>query len=316
MENNKLATAVSGNTAENATRVEMHLDNFAAESGGFCYKNQLLIMGGNQFNEKKLKDVMKKFPPVKLNVMSFILVLEGEMKITLDYIDHSFKKNTLIVISPFNTITSSAISPNCRYYVIMVTRDFAQDTMMERRPIPMGHFMNLGNKTGFQLNDKEMEVIKRCTENIYNFIQQKENIFLGEILHSAFYIFSMQVANYFSSINNTQNLQTDSRKDELIRKFLGLIIEYGEAEHYPEFYADKLCITVQYLSLILKEQTDNTAKHWIANNLIVRAKTMLRTPGASIPQIAEKLHFADQSSFGKFFKKHVGMSPKKYMQEN
>jgi YesN/AraC family two-component response regulator len=68
--------------------------------------------------------------------------------------------------------------------------------------------------------------------------------------------------------------------------------------------------------LILKEQTDNTAKHWIANNLIVRAKTMLRTPGASIPQIAEKLHFADQSSFGKFFKKHVGMSPKKYMQEN
>ena len=315
MDVKQLAATATNTPGENATRVEMHLDNFAAEAGGFCFKNQLLILGGNQFNEGKLKEVMKKFPPVKLNVMSFILILDGEMQITLDYIDHTFKKNALIVISPFNTITSSAISPNCRYYAMMVTKDFAQDTMMERRPIPMVHFMNLGNKTGFQLNDNEMEVIKRCTENIYNFIQQKENIFLGEILHSAFYIFSMQVANYFSTLNNTQNLQTDSRKDTITRNFLQLIAQNGDAEHYPEFYADKLCITVQYLSLILKEQTGNTAKHWIANSLIIRAKTMLRMPSASIPQIAEKLHFADQSSFGKFFKKHVGMSPKKYMQE-
>lgn len=315
MDVKQLAATATNTPGENATRVEMHLDNFAAEAGGFCFKNQLLILGSNQFNEGKLKEVMKKFPPVKLNVMSFILILDGEMQITLDYIDHTFKKNALIVISPFNTITSSAISPNCRYYAMMVTKDFAQDTMMERRPIPMGHFMNLGNKTGFQLNDNEMEVIKRCTENIYNFIQQKENIFLGEILHSAFYIFSMQVANYFSTLNNTQNLQTDSRKDTITRNFLQLIAQNGDAEHYPEFYADKLCITVQYLSLILKEQTGNTAKHWIANSLIIRAKTMLRMPSASIPQIAEKLHFADQSSFGKFFKKHVGMSPKKYMQE-
>jgi len=312
----QLAAATTNTPGENATRVEMHLDNFASEAGGFCFKNQLLIIEGNQLNEKTLKDVMKKFPPVKLNVMSFILILEGEMKITLDYIDHTFKKNTLVIISPFNTITSSSISPNCRYYVMMVTKDFAQDTMMERRPIPMGHFMNLDNKAGFMLNDKEMEVIKRCTDNIYNFIQQKENIFLGEILHSAFYIFSMQIANYFSTINNTQNIQNDSRKDTITRNFLQLVAQHGDAEHYPEFYANKLCITVQYLSLILKEQTDNTAKHWIANNLIIRAKTMLRTPDASIPQIAEKLHFADQSSFGKFFKKHVGMSPKKYMQEN
>ena len=316
MDVKQLAAAATNTTGENATRVEMHLDNFAAEAGGFCFKNQLLIIEGNQFNEKTIKDLMKNFPPIKLNVMSFILILEGEMKITLDYIDHSFKKNTLVIISPFNTITSSSISPNCRYHVIMVTKDFAQDTMMERRPIPMGYFMNLSNKAGFMLNDKEMEAIKRCTDSIYNFIQQKENIFLGEILHSAFYIFSMQVVNYLSILNNTQNLKNDSRKDTLTRNFLQLVAQHGEEEHYPEFYADKLCITVQYLSLILKEQTDNTAKHWIANNLIIRAKTMLRTPGASIPQIAEKLHFADQSSFGKFFKKHVGISPKKYTQEN
>ena len=31
-------------------------------------------------------------------------------------------------------------------------------------------------------------------------------------------------------------------------------------------------------------------------------------------QIAEELAFSDQSSFGKFFKKHSGMTPMKYRQ--
>jgi AraC-like DNA-binding protein len=34
----------------------------------------------------------------------------------------------------------------------------------------------------------------------------------------------------------------------------------------------------------------------------------------TIQQIAEMMSFSDQSSFGKFFKKHTGMSPLKYRQ--
>ena len=42
------------------------------------------------------------------------------------------------------------------------------------------------------------------------------------------------------------------------------------------------------------------------------AATMLRDPDLTIQQVAEKMSFSDQSSFGKFFKKHTGMSPMKY----
>jgi transcriptional regulator GlxA family with amidase domain len=41
---------------------------------------------------------------------------------------------------------------------------------------------------------------------------------------------------------------------------------------------------------------------------------MLRDPEMSIQQIASAMSFSDQSSFGKFFKKHTGLSPLKYRQ--
>ena len=37
--------------------------------------------------------------------------------------------------------------------------------------------------------------------------------------------------------------------------------------------------------------------------------------GQKIQQIAEELSFSDQSSFGKFFKRHSGVSPLKYRQQ-
>ncbi|WP_233552114.1 helix-turn-helix domain-containing protein [Parabacteroides sp. AF48-14] len=46
--------------------------------------------------------------------------------------------------------------------------------------------------------------------------------------------------------------------------------------------------------------------------LIVEAKILLKAPQATVQQVADVLHFSDQSTFGKFFKKHMGISPMEY----
>jgi transcriptional regulator GlxA family with amidase domain len=47
---------------------------------------------------------------------------------------------------------------------------------------------------------------------------------------------------------------------------------------------------------------------------VEEASRLLRDPALTLQQIAEEMSFADQSSFGKFFKKHSGMTPLKYRQ--
>jgi AraC-like DNA-binding protein len=76
-----------------------------------------------------------------------------------------------------------------------------------------------------------------------------------------------------------------------------------------------LCISTQYLSIILKEITGHTANYWISKKITAQARVLLRTPNLTIKEITDKLHFADQSSFGKFFKKQTGISPKKYRED-
>lgn len=305
-------------------RVELSLDKFAAEAEGWSFKDQIMFISVNQLNIDKFQKVIKDFPPVQVNVLNFILVLDGKVSITIDYIDHVFEKNTWIAISPFNTITSVQISPECRYYLMMVKMQFGQEAMQWRQLIPVERFIKMDIKPGTQLTDTEMASVKKSMDLIYSFIKQKDNQYLEQILHSAFYIFVLNLANIFferakkmgpSGKLEESGTKIDARREILFRNFMGLIREHGDVEHNPSFYADKLCISVQYLSLILRDLTDNTAKHWISNHLIQRAKTMLRTPEITIQQVADELHFADQSSFGKFFKKHVGLSPKQYLEQ-
>jgi AraC-like DNA-binding protein len=39
---------------------------------------------------------------------------------------------------------------------------------------------------------------------------------------------------------------------------------------------------------------------------------MMRQQNLSIKEISDRLHFPDQSSFGRFFKSNTGQSPKEY----
>ena len=91
-----------------------------------------------------------------------------------------------------------------------------------------------------------------------------------------------------------------------------LLFKHNREQHTVSFYANKLCISPQYLSAILKDLTGKTTNNWIDNSLILDAKVMLKAPNATVQQVSDLLSFANQSTFGKFFKKHAGLSPAEY----
>jgi transcriptional regulator GlxA family with amidase domain len=104
------------------------------------------------------------------------------------------------------------------------------------------------------------------------------------------------------------------RADGILKEFSELLVLHIKTETSVGFYAEKLCISKQYLSLIVKEKLHVTIGTVMASMRIEVAARMLRDPDLTIQQVAEKMSFSDQSSFGKFFKKHTGLSPLKYRQ--
>lgn len=249
-------------------------------------------------------------------MIRMLLVMNGELGVTIDYIKYKFPKNMLVEIPAVRLINSIEIPSDLHCYDLLFSRSFVEDTLLGRKPIPMSHFMDVINYPGTSLSDKNMTIIKNSILRILYYLQQENHHFKKELLHNTFYNLILEIGNILINMDGQRSEpQKISHKDKIIREFVLLMDKYGKQEHAPSFYSDKLCISTQYLSLILKERSGFTAGHWIASYLVTQAKIQLRIPGITMQAISDELHFADQASFGKFFKKHTGVSPRKYKED-
>lgn len=100
-----------------------------------------------------------------------------------------------------------------------------------------------------------------------------------------------------------------TRRSTYVLQFMKLVQEHYRREHSLSYYAGQMYISPKYLSQIIKQATGYSAVDWIDHYVILEAKNLLRFSELSIQQIAYKLNFGSQSSFGKFFKNLTGVSP-------
>lgn len=77
-------------------------------------------------------------------------------------------------------------------------------------------------------------------------------------------------------------------------------------EHYKQhkemaFYADKLCITPQYLTRVIQEVNGLSARELLADHIVLEIKSLLRDANLEIKEIVRQTGFANQSSLSRFF---------------
>lgn len=97
-----------------------------------------------------------------------------------------------------------------------------------------------------------------------------------------------------------------------IRKFIELVNDCFREQHSVLYYADKLCITPNYLNEITNSVMRVSAKQYIQDKIIEESKRLLAYTDASVSEIAFGLHFSTISYFVRFFRLHTGMTPLSY----
>lgn len=103
-----------------------------------------------------------------------------------------------------------------------------------------------------------------------------------------------------------------NRKQELNVLFQDLVFHHYKEHRNVQYYADALFVSSKHLTETIKDVTGRTAGEWIDDAVILEAKVLLRNQEISVANIAYAIHFPDQSSFGKYFKKQTGLSPSDY----
>ncbi|BDD11694.1 AraC family transcriptional regulator (plasmid) [Fulvitalea axinellae] len=90
--------------------------------------------------------------------------------------------------------------------------------------------------------------------------------------------------------------------------------ENAEVKEYPNvgYFAEKLNVSTNYLSDIVKVNTKKTAKEHINKYILKQAKRLLDVRKHSISEIAYILGFEYPNYFARFFKRELGYSPSQY----
>lgn len=247
---------------------------------------------------------------VKMRNGVLIFCTNGEADITLDLEQYHIVPNTNIMLLPNSIFSLTSASEDFRAHYFAYSDEMFKAACFRLDP-PFIHFLK--ENACYTHTDKEalrsITGLIEASNAIYN---DFNNRFRETIAQNLLQIFFLDTYDKVQRLFTQEQIEGSNRKDELFKKFINLVHTYCVTQRDVAFYAEQLCISTRYLSSITKQMGNTTAKEIIDEFLILELKIALQSTGLSLKEIAEKYHFPDQSFFGRFFKKHTGMSPKAF----
>ena len=155
----------------------------------------------------------------------------------------------------------------------------------------------------------EMESIVK----IMNAEYMSNNIYKDNILSSYISILLLKCKTLLT--DTVEYKRTDIASQELLQKFNNLLEEQFVQFHKVSDYADRLNITPNHLSEVIKKATGKTAGDLIHQRMILEAKRLLLHSSITAKELAYSLNFNDPSYFSRFFKSNTGLSPEAFRAE-
>lgn len=109
------------------------------------------------------------------------------------------------------------------------------------------------------------------------------------------------------------------RKKAVVGRYADRFVQLADREfatrHEVEYYADKLCITPNYLNKIVRQHLGMTTKQYLTGKIIGEAEQLLTYTSLTVAEIAERLNFETASYFVRFFRKAVGKTPHQFRKD-
>ena len=270
------------------------------------FRDEVILM---EFDYATLNELKGFAPltPTRYDSLILIGIADGEIDFQIDYISYKAEKNSLTMVMPSHITHFVEGDNNIKGWILVISKSYLE---LYSTQIPsVMSYMQIKKHPMTQFEHDEFQSIYPSLNYIRTRMNQHTHLFHQEAIKLAIQLFFFDLGNLFFGKKKYHVTAPLSRKEEIFADFQTLLRNHCKKQHDVKFYANELCITTQYLSSILKEQSGRSASQWIQEALIIEAKGLLKSPRINVQQVADRLYFPDQSTFGKFFKKHTDMSP-------
>ncbi len=248
--------------------------------------------------------------------IAIVLCTRGRMVFDLDLLPDTVEADTLTVIRPRTIVCHKprSCTEPVEFYALLLSMDFLRTINIDINSINTRYFA--GNRQHLAIDHAESLLLTqafdllRCYTTSYKDDDNYSGLIVRSHIASIFYQLMLFADRHIAV--KTDDYTPRSRRVTYVQTFMSLVHLHHRRERSVAFYADSMCITPKYLSMVIKDTTGRSAGEWIDDFVINEAKNMLKFSDKNIQQIAYELNFANQSSFGKYFKHLTGMSPTQF----
>lgn len=178
-------------------------------------------------------------------------------------------------------------------------------------------FFSYDVNEALHLSDQERKMLYDCVEKIKYEYNQNIDAHTQEVLVNNLEL----ILNYSNRFYERQFHTRTSVHKDVVSVFERELKDYLSGDQLAlngvpsvQFFADKVNLSANYLSDLLKRETGKNVKDHVNHWLIDKAKTLLLNSNNTVSEIAYQLGFNYPHYFTRMFKLHTGQTPNAYRQ--
>lgn len=238
----------------------------------------------------------------------------GTAVIKVFSLSYQISKNDLVTILPTQLVSICEISPDFCMTFFKVNKTMFLDIMSSLGKITPDFFFYMRKNFLFHLNRNEItrflgfcrviDFRNNCSDSLF---QRETILHLLRIYYWDIYVHFQKTAD-----RKVDSIPLNSNKENIALRFAMLVHEHFKKHKEIAFYAEKLCISPQYLTRTIQDVNGQSARGLLADYVTLEIKTLLRDANLEIKDIVCQTGFSNQSSLSRFFRRQTNMSPTEY----
>lgn len=262
-------------------------------------------------NITSIPGLMKQF---KVNFIAYVMVTEGRLTLDMNGATYHLDRNSSLFVDRKMVIENIKHTERFSCLICAMSTDlgfaFFNKSLLQS-------IMHIMANPVIQMEQAEIDLMMKYYELLVFKMDHPEMNFGRETVRDIIRCFAYDLlSNINKHIDNDNDGDMLRQSDRIYRRFMLLLAEKSNVDRSVKSYADELCVSPKYLSSVCRRHSDSTASELIALSVVGRIKQLLLYSDLSIKEVAAEMGFDNLSFFGKYVKKHLGLSPNHYRQAN
>lgn len=251
--------------------------------------------------------------PCRLDAITILVCLRGCLEYRVN-LEHNVVSESCILVNMPENIIQFLGSKNLEAYAILISSEMIDSMSYDILQRAHSYLTMKHHFHAVVPLDKIVSLIPfydLIKVSLSNITTETDEIVKSLLQAFMLSIFGLMREHQINDIENDRTVPRGTRL--LFERFMDVLGRSHQQERTVQFYADRLCVTPKYLSMVVKEYSGKTPTDWISEYVIAEAKSLLHYSQFSPQEVAYRLNFPSMASFSKFFKQKTGISPRQYI---